>query len=331
MFFLDILTNNLKKGLMFGVLGTILVGFQPIIANSAKSIDSHLFAAMTCLIEAAIFLPLMLIEIKMNKKKNRINPDISSNYTILQSWKKNFWILLYIGVIFSINQLLFFVGYKLAGAINGSLTQKTSVFFGLLFGFLLLKEKISKTQIIFSIILFFGLLIGITQGSLNFLSFDVDILIGVLIVLLITSLWMFGHTMTKPLFSQKDLTPIQMVFTRNAMSGLILLITFIAFSPLDISVFYNPYNVFYFVLMGTVYGVGLFCWYKTISYLDISNATIVLSPTPIITAVFATLLLGELFTIFHLIGSIIVIFSIVIIVKQKSNKNSIKEIEDVDL
>ena len=59
----------MKKGLIFGVLGTILVGFQPIIANSAKSIDSHLFAAMTCLIEAAIFLPLMLIEVRMREKK----------------------------------------------------------------------------------------------------------------------------------------------------------------------------------------------------------------------------------------------------------------------
>ena len=69
--------------------------------------------------------------------------------------------------------------------------------------------------------------------------------------------------------------------------------------------------------MGTVYGLGLFFWYKTLSYLDVSNATIVLSPTPIVTAIFATLLLGAIFTIFHLIGSVIVILSIIIIVKQK--------------
>jgi len=111
-----------------------------------------------------------------------------------------------------------------------------------------------------------------------------------------------------------------MVFIRNLMSGLILISTFFIFSPLDVAVFYDPYNQFYFVFMGAVYGVGLFCWYKTISYLDISNATIMLSPTPIVTAVFATFLLGELFTPFHLFGSIIVILSIVIIVKQGKNK-----------
>ena len=313
------MSNNLKKGLIFGVIGTILVGFQPIIANSAKSIDSHVFAAMTCLIEATIFLPLMILEMRINKRKERRNPDVMSNNSILTSLKKNFWVIAFIGIIFSINQLLFFVGYRLAGAINGSLTQKTSVFFGLLFGFLLLKEKISKIQIVFSIVLFFGLVIAIAQGSLNFLSFNSDILIGVLIVLLITALWMFGHTMTKPLFSRNDFTPTQMVFIRNMLSGVILIITYFTFSPVDLSVFFNPYNQFFFILMGTVYGGGLFCWYKTLSYLDVSNATIVLSPTPIITAIFATFILGAIFTLFHLIGLILVIFSIIIIMKQKKD------------
>jgi len=313
------LVNNLKKGLIFGVIGTILVGFQPIIANSAKTIDPHAFSAMTCLIEAIIFLPIMLLEIRMIKKKVRINNSSLSEISLIGSLRKNVWLLLLIGIIFGINQLLFFVGYKLAGEINGSLTQKTSVFFGLLYGFLLLKEKISRIQIVFSTVLFFGLVIAITQGSFNFFSLKADILIGLLIVLLITAMWMFGHTMTKPLFSKKDLTPIQMVFIRNILSGFILLTTFVIFSPVGLIVFYNPLNWFFFILMGTVYGIGLFCWYKTLSYLDVSNATIVLSPTPIVTAIFATFILGAVFTVFHLIGSAIVILSVIIIVKQKKD------------
>jgi drug/metabolite transporter (DMT)-like permease len=308
------LSNNLKKGLIFGVIGNILVGFQPIIAISTKTIDSHAFAAMTCLIEATLFLPLMLLELRLNNKKEIGNTDLKTNSSFFANCKKNFWLLLFLGIIFSINQVLFFVGYRLAGPINGSLTQKTSVFFGLLYGILLLKERVSKLQIIFSIVLFFGLVIAITQGSL---SLNIDILIGVLLVLLITALWMFGHTMTKSLFSRKDFTPTQMVFIRNTLSGSILIGTFFIFSYTNLSVFFNPLNWFFFVLMGTVYGLGLFCWYKTLSYLDVSNATIVLSPTPIVTAIFATFLLGAIFTIFHLIGSVIVILSIVIIVRQK--------------
>lgn len=311
------MSNNLKKGLIFGVIGTILIGLQPIIAISAKSIDSHAFAAMTCLIEALLFLPIMFLENQLKDKKANSDKVFNSNRSFLINWKKNFWLLLFLGVIFSVNQLLFFVGYRLAGAINGSLTQKTSVFFGLLFGFFLLKERISKIQVVLSIILFFGLVIAITQGSLDFLVLNVDILIGVLLVLLITALWMFGHTLTKQLFSRKEFTPAQMVFIRNLLSGFILILTFIIFSSNNFSVFFNPLNWFYFILMGCVYGLGLFFWYKTLSYLDVSNATIVLSPTPIVTAIFATLLLADHFTIFHFVGSVIVILSIVIIVKQK--------------
>ena len=312
------MNNNLKKGLIFGVIGNIFVGFQPIIANSRPAaLDAHIFAVMTCLVEAAMFLPLILIEKKVNLAKNN---NASTNYSnsMIKNWRKNIWLFLFIGIIFGLNQLLFFIGYELAGAINGSLTQKTTVFFSLIFGFLILKERITKVQIIFSTILFFGLILAISQGSFNLLTFSIDILSGVLIMLFITCLWMFGHSITKPVFNRNEVTPTQMVFIRNILSGIILFSTYFLFFPFEnIGLLFVPINQFYYISMGAVYGVGLYCWYKTLSYLDVSKATILFSPTPIITAIFATLFLGELLTIFHLIGLVIIIVSIIIIVKQK--------------
>ncbi|MFX1590507.1 MAG: DMT family transporter [Promethearchaeota archaeon] len=316
------MSNNIKKGLFFGILGNILVGFQPIVANSRpESIDAYIFAAMTCLVEAAIFIPLMLIEMKLNRIKARKRNIIIKNHdSILKNWKKNLKVLLFIGLLFGLNQLLFFIGYKLAGAINGALTQKTTVFFGLIFGYVILKEKITKVQVLFSIILFFGLVIAITQFSFNLDNIDLDIILGVLTLLLITCLWMLGHTITKPIFSRNEATPTQMVFIRNILSGSILFSTYFIFFPLqNLSIFLDPINNFYFFAMGAVYSLGLFCWYKTLSYLDVSKATILLSPTPIITAIFATFLLDEIFTIFHIIGTIIIIISIILIMRLKSN------------
>ena len=310
--------NNLKKGLIFGVIGNVFVGFQPIIANSRPAVlDAHIFAALTCIVEALIFLPLILIEKKVNIAKNN-NANTNHSNSMIKNWRKNVWLFLFIGIIFGLNQLLFFVGYELAGAINGSLTQKTTVFFSLIFGFLILKERITKVQIIFSTILFFGLILAISQGSLNLLIFSLDILNGVLIILFIACLWIFGHSITKPVFARNEATPTQMVFIRNILSGIILFSTYFLFFPFkNISLLFVPINQFYYISMGAVYGAGLYCWYKTLSYLDVSKATILFSSTPIITAIFATLFLGELFTIFHLIGLIIIIISIVIIVKQK--------------
>ena len=45
-----------------------------------------------------------------------------------------------------------------------------------------------------------------------------------------------------------------------------------------------------------------------------SKATIIISGNLIITVIFASILLGEVFTIFHLIGTILVIASIIIII-----------------
>ena len=186
----------------------------------------------------------------------------------------------------------------------------------MLLGYLILKEKITKLQLIFSIVLFFGLTIGITQ-FFSLVKFDITILIGVVILLAISFLWMLGHTLTKPIFNKKEATPIQMVFIRNLLSGFILIFTYLIFFPIDYKMWLDPDSLFFFLIMGTVYGSGLVCWYKTLSYLDISKATIIFAPTPIISAILASFILGESFTIYHLIGIFLVIVSIIVIVNQK--------------
>lgn len=306
--------------MLFGGLGVFFVGLQPIIAIARpESLDSYIFAAMTCLIEAIIFFPLILVERKINHiKRHSHEANAIEEISLITIWKKNLWFFIFIGVIFGVNQVLFFIGYGLAGAINGSLTQKTTVFFGILFGFLILKEKITSVQLVFSIVLFFGLILAITKGTFNLFNFNSNIIIGVLILLFIACLWMFGHTITKPVLNRGQVTAIQMVFLRNSISGVILFLTYFIFYPFEnIFLLTIPINLIYCISMGLVYGLGLFCWYKTLSYLDVSKATIILSPTPIVSAIFASFILGEVFTIFHFIGTIIVIISIYVIVRQK--------------
>ena len=153
--------DETKKGLAYGIVGTLLVGFQPIVANSRPAaLDAFFFAAMTCIVETIIFLPLVIKDLfqPFNTKISREDKKLKAKM-ILNDWKANLKTLILIGFIFGLNQLLFYIGYELAGAINGSLTQKTTVFFSLIFGYTILKEQIDKRQIFFSIILFLGLFI----------------------------------------------------------------------------------------------------------------------------------------------------------------------------
>ena len=85
----------MKKGILFGGLGVFFVGLQPIIANARpQSLDSYIFAAMTCLIEAAIFFPLILVERRITHLKEDSLETIStrrtSQYSIFYVWNRLF-------------------------------------------------------------------------------------------------------------------------------------------------------------------------------------------------------------------------------------------------
>ncbi|NVM02651.1 MAG: DMT family transporter [Candidatus Helarchaeota archaeon] len=314
--------ENLKKGIFFGTIMVILIGLQPIIANSRPAVlDAYIFAAMTCIIQALIFFPIMKIEKNTLDSCKEENPEEKSEVnSLLYVWKKHKRLLMYIGINFSISQFLFYLGFELAGSINGALAQKTTVIFGLLFGYLINKEEVSITQIIFSFVLLFGVTLAITEGSFNLLEFNV----GVLIIFITTTLWMLAHAITKPLLVNNEATPVQLVFIRNGLSGSILLSSYFLFHlifqpilfPEKINLLFEPINIFFFIAMGAIYGFDLFCWYKLICFVEVSKASVIASPTPIVTAFFA-IFLGEIFTIFHLLGLIIIIISIYIIVRER--------------
>ncbi|MBD3253774.1 MAG: hypothetical protein GF383_01710, partial [Candidatus Lokiarchaeota archaeon] len=85
--------DNLKKGITFGLFGVVLIGLQPIVANSRPSeIDAYIFAAITILIEALLFFPIMMIERRSFKSKlaNVKNEDDKKDIkSLLNGWKNN--------------------------------------------------------------------------------------------------------------------------------------------------------------------------------------------------------------------------------------------------
>ena len=313
--------NNIKKGLIFGIIGVFLIGLQPVIANSRPSIiDPYIFAAFTALVEATIFLPLYILERRrLNSIREKIPENVGNIDSLLNGWKEraNIKLLLIIGLTFTIVPILLYIGYELAGAINSAITLKSEIIFALLFGFIFLREKFTKIQLIFCFLLFFGLIITITQGFSNLLELN----IGILILILSVALFTFIHTLTKVKLDRNELFPTQIIFIRNLLSGIIILSIYLIFFPLeDLHIILNPKNFIFILLMGFDYGFSLFFWYKTLTYIQIGTATIINSLTPFTTVLFSFIILGDVITIFHLIGTFIMIFSIIIIVREKEIK-----------
>jgi len=306
------------KGILYGIISLLLVSLEPIVAKSRPEvIDSYLYAATTCLIEALIFAPLWILERRRIKQVLHANPFEKDFLNLhLNNWKKrkNFIFMVYIGINFAVAQVLFFLALQFGGAINISLAQQTTIIFALFFGFLINREKISSIQVIFSIMLIFGLTLAITQGSFNVLEFN----LGVFIMLITAILWTSAHAQTKNIFQKEQSTPTQFIFFRNALSGFFLIASYFLFFPFEnIFLFFDPINQFYFIAMGLLYGFDVFFWYKSLECLEFSKAAVIVSPMPLLTALFATIFLGEIFTIFHFFGAMIIIISIIIIVKLK--------------
>lgn len=315
--------ENLKKGIIFGVFGAILGGFNPIIANSRPAIiDANLFSIMTVLVQALFFLPLVFLErkkIRSNHKNNLISQD--SMEILLNSHKKHVPLLIFAGIVFGLCFILLYEGYTLAGAINGSLVLKTTIFFSIIFDWIILNEKISIKQIVFSFILFFGLFLAITQAQFNLLELN----LGVFLLLLVSALWMLTHALSKPLLDRKENTSIQLVCFRNIISSIFLIIIYPIFHPTEnFMLLLNPIILLWGLIIGIVYGLGLYLWYKQLEYMNVSKSTVIISANIIFTALFASLFLGELFTAFHLIGTIIMIASIIIIVSPWQKQEGVK-------
>jgi drug/metabolite transporter (DMT)-like permease len=313
--------ENLKKGIIFGLMGTIIGSFNPIIANSRPMIiDAYLFAAMTVIVQALFFFPLMMVERKKLKSdfENKII-TLDKMDAFLNGYKKNVPLLIFAGISFGVCFILFYIGYELAGAINGNLILKTTIFFSLFFDWFILHEKISIRQVIFSIILFFGLFLAVTQGSFAILELN----LGIIVLFSVAGIWMFTHAISKPMLDRKQITSIHLVCIRNIISSLFLISTYFLFFPFEnIQLLLNSITVFWGVLMGTIYGIGLYMWYKTLENINVSKATIITSGNLIFTAFFASLFLSEIFTVFHLMGTILIIISIFLIVNPMKNGKS---------
>lgn len=309
--------HDLRKGLINGVICVILIGLQPIVSISRPSIiDAFTFSTITVIFMALIFLPLFLIERFRLKSLN--NKDSNERLTsLLKSWKlkRNIKLFIGIGIVFAVVPVLLIIGYDLAGAVNSSLALKSEVIFALISGYIILKEKrISKIQILFCGTLFIGLFIAITQGFFNLLELN----IGVLIILLAVAIFTVTHTFTKSGLDRNEISSIQVVFIRNVLSGIILLATYLFFFPIaDLILVFSPQYLIYPFIMGVDWGFSLYFWYKTLSYIQIGRAGVIMSLTPITSAIFSWIILGDSITYFHLIGITIVIISIYMIVREQ--------------
>lgn len=331
--------SKLKKGLLFGLMGVVAESFLPIVTNSRPTVlDPIYFAWFTLIFETLFIFPVMLLEKTISKKNVLSDPVkkgslvkaisaeekaiLETPETVSTSSPQNlfyptkfriFGANILIGIIFSIALIIHYYALQSSGAILGSIVLKSSILYSMLLGWMFLKERVSRSQLIYTVFLLMGVIYSLTEGFTAIVSVNV----GGLILLLVPLLWMVGHLFTKFLMRHEIGQPMEIVFWRVFIgAGLVGLFYWIVFPNKEILLFMEWQNLQFLMLGGFVYCCIHVCWYKVIQFIDLSKSTVIYALTPIITSILSTVILKETFSLFYLVGIGMVIFSIIMIYRE---------------
>lgn len=292
-----------KEGVILVIICVFIHGALPILGKYGVSLVHPLFfAALTNLIAAAGLI--FLIFCKSGSIKQLIN-------------KKYFLSLLLIGFFgTTISNILFFYGVRLTSGINSSILLQVEPIYALFIGYLLLNEKVSFRQISATIVIIFGTLLVIYQGTLT-LNW------GDLLVLGTPLCYQIGHIFSKRLLNQKELSPILIAVGRTLYGGIFLFIIsqlsgvqqFGKLKEMNILVILVFYGL-------VIYGLTYYTFYESIKRINLSKATAIISAYPAVSILLAGFLLNETPDYYQMGGFFIILFGIIYLSSIKSESRS---------
>lgn len=307
------------KALLFALVALVSEGLQPIISNGRPSdLDPLFFSWMTVVWELIVILPFYLLEQGKRASSAQVLPRVDHPRN---HWKR----LVFVGISFSISVYLMIVGYALTGSIAGMIIVKTSPFFAMVIGALYLHERISLSQFGFTIVLLGGVYVLATKGT-----FQVEaVSLGVVLLLIVPFLWNVAHAATKPLLEKHCMTTPETIVARMILcSGFLGVFCLITRGTRDFWQWTSPAHVWSMFLMGAVYALLHFSWYKLITTTSLSIATAIMVPTPVVTMIVAFLTASDVLHWYHIVSlvtSFIGLYGIIMLQNRNQNKGKISE------
>lgn len=294
---------NRNMGVSLSFISLFLLGVLPIISNSRPSALNALnFAFYLSLWELICSLPFFLYEL-INQKKGIFKNSIDSRIR-----KKSFMVMGTTGIIFSISTFFYVFAFETAGTISAAIALQTYPLFSIIMEFILFKKKKQFGELIFTLILIIGIYYLGTEGTWLIEGFSPWFALA----LIVPFLWSIAHVIIKNTLDTSPITPNQVTFFRVLISSALLF--FISSTIHGISnVFEGLMNLefqLFGFLMGIVYYLELVNWFYAVKHVDVSVASTITTPSPIITLIFAYFILRESVELYQIIAMIIVFVSL---------------------
>ena len=276
------MVNQTIKGMLLAASGVGVLSFDALLVRLADT-DASIIAFYRGLFMGVIMLCVWLV-----KGKKDVIPRAG----------KDLFMILLIALISGIGTSLFVFSVKYTIAANTVVFLATSSFFGAIFSYILLKEKIKKETAIAISFSFFGVLVifgnSFSIGG-NLLGDSFGMILAVLMGLQLTLLRKFKQ------FSHYFIISASGFF-------LMFIMLFIADNPFDIEL----KSLFWLFLMGLMQVAAMFLIYSATKYINSAEVGVFSTIETIFAPIWLWLFIGEIPPGLTVLGGIFVISAIFI-------------------
>jgi len=283
------------------VLLTALISSVAIVVNKSfvVKIDPLLFTAIRALFIGIIF---FFISFYISRSKSIKFKKVSWKY------------LVSIGIIGgSVAFWLFFQGLRATTAGRAAFLHKTLPIYALILGFIFLKEKITKKQLIAMGVMLIGLFL------MEFSKISSQIRMGDLMILGATILWAVENTLAKKAMLKKESNWV-VTFSRMFFGSIILFAIIFIMGKSDLLWSLTSQQLIYIFISGIFLFLYVFTWYLGLKYINLSKASTILLIAPVISLILGVIWLGEQIFALQLVGSTLILIGAYVVARVKSER-----------
>jgi len=210
--------------------------------------------------------------------------------------------LLWIGIVgTSVPVVLVAYGVSLSMVGNSFLLQ-TEFIYSMFLSYLLLREKITRTQILLTVLSFLGVVLILTGGVVTTIN------IGDVLFLVAPLFYQLAHVVAKGILRKVD--PLVVVMYRLLTAGLALALVSIALgqNPLP-EVSGNSQAMLVAFYASLSFSLGNSLWYFGVKHINLSKATSIMIAYPLVSVILAVFMIGEILSPARIIGASLVFVS----------------------
>lgn len=290
-------------GSVLVLLTAIVSGFSIIINKYfVATIDPLVFTAVRAFFIGIIFLIISFYFTKKTKGKK---------------FKRASWgSLISIGIIGGgLAFWLFFVGLNMTSGGRAAFLHKTLPIYAAIFGFIFLKEKLSRKYLISIGVMLAGLILM----ELSSLSFEMRV--GDFLVLGATILWAVENTISKRIMLDKESNWV-VTFSRMFFGSIVLFAVIGLLDKTGLLFSLNSAQLIKIVVSGLLLFAYVLTWYWGLKYINLSKAATILLLAPVISLFLGTTWLGESIGVLQIVGSVLILSGAYFVLGEKSKKRT---------